>query len=127
MTAARIASRVSAALRGLGLFTCPTIGGYGSAHRATFRDVPVDGFWSLTVYNRDGYFEANPFNSYSINSITARLDDSGAVTIDLAPADDGFQNHLYVMDGWNYALRLYRPRPEVLDGSWAAPSPDPVT
>ena len=25
------------------------------------------------------------------------------------------------MDGWNYTVRLYRPRPEVLDGSWTFP------
>ena len=30
------------------------------------------------------------------------------------------------MDGWNYAIRLYRPRPEVLDGSWVPPVPEPV-
>ena len=26
------------------------------------------------------------------------------------------------MDGWNYAVRLYRPRPEILDGSWTFPT-----
>ena len=27
-----------------------------------------------------------------------------------------------IMDGWNYLVRLYRPRPEILDGSWTFPS-----
>jgi len=28
------------------------------------------------------------------------------------------------MPGWNYVLRLYRPRPSVLDGTWTAPRPE---
>jgi Protein of unknown function (DUF1214) len=34
-------------------------------------DVPVDAFWSISVYNADGYFGPNPSGVYSINSITA--------------------------------------------------------
>jgi hypothetical protein len=30
------------------------------------------------------------------------------------------------MDGWNYIVRLYRPRPEILDGTWTFPSVEPV-
>ncbi len=30
------------------------------------------------------------------------------------------------MDGWNYAIRMYRPRPEVLDGRWLPPVPQPA-
>jgi hypothetical protein len=98
-----------------------------AAHdRIVFRHVPVDAFWSITVYNRDGYFEANPSGRYSFNGVTATADDDGAVTIDLDTADHGYTNHLPVMDGWNYAIRLYRPRPEVLDGSWVPPVPQPV-
>ncbi|MCB0971258.1 MAG: DUF1214 domain-containing protein [Acidimicrobiales bacterium] len=95
-------------------------------HRITFRDVPVDGFWSITIYNEDGFLEANPFDAYSLNGVTSLADDDGSVTIDLSPTNDGFRNHLYVMDGWNYAIRLYRPRPEVLDSTWHAPIPIPV-
>ncbi|MGL6278369.1 MAG: hypothetical protein ACRC50_02285 [Gaiella sp.] len=32
-------------------------------------------------------------------------------------------NHLDVMDGWNYAIRLYRPHPEIIDGTWTPPLP----
>jgi hypothetical protein len=31
------------------------------------------------------------------------------------------------MPGWNYTVRLYRPRPEILDGSWAFPEAQPVS
>ncbi len=91
--------------------------------RIVFREVPVDAFWSITVYNRDGYFEANPYDRYSFNSITADAADDGSVTIDFDVDDHGYANHLPVMDGWNYAIRMYRPRREIIDGSWHVPVP----
>ncbi|WP_405714160.1 hypothetical protein OG264_33195 [Streptomyces xanthophaeus] len=33
---------------------------------------------------------------------------------------------LCLMDGWNYTVRLHRPRPEVLDGTWTFPTVEPV-
>jgi hypothetical protein len=89
----------------------------------TFEEVPVDAFWSVTIYNRDGYYEANPYNSYNLNSVTAQPDPDGSVTINLAPERNGLDNHIYVMDGWNYALRLYKPQPEIIDKTWTPPTP----
>jgi hypothetical protein len=40
-------------------------------YKLTVRDIPVDGFWSLTVYNGEGYLQPNPTNAYAVNSITA--------------------------------------------------------
>lgn len=51
---------------------------------------------------------------------------SSKTRYDLAPTPDGFANHLFVMGGWNYALRFYRPRPAILDGTWPVPRPEPV-
>jgi hypothetical protein len=31
------------------------------------------------------------------------------------------------MDGWNYIVRLYRPGPAILDGSWTFPSAEATT
>jgi hypothetical protein len=92
----------------------------------TLTDVPVDAFWSVTVYNRDGYFEPNPFNSFSVNSVTADAEPDGSIVLNLTPDGAGMKNHLYVMDGWNYALRLYRPRPKVIDKTWMPPTPHRV-
>jgi hypothetical protein len=86
-------------------------------------DVPVDGFWSVSVYNRDGYFDENPYDSYSVNSVTATPDPDGTVTIHFGPEPDGSPNFLVVKDGWNYVARMYRPRPSILDGSWSFPEP----
>ena len=90
-------------------------------HTLTLRDVPVDGFWSLAIYNRDGFFESNPYDSYGINSVTATPDEDGSVTINLSSDEDGLANHVYIMEGWNYVLRFYEPRQEILDGTWNIP------
>lgn len=92
----------------------------------TFKDVPVDAFWSVTIYNRDGYFERNPYDAYNRNSVTAHADDDGTVTLDLGPDGEGLDNYLYVMDGWNCALRLYKPHQSVLDKTWTPPTPQPA-
>ncbi|UXA20246.1 DUF1254 domain-containing protein [Mycobacterium sp. SMC-4] len=95
-------------------------------HRMTVRDVPVDAFWSVTVYNADGYFTPNPADAYSVNSVTGVTDANGAVTIQFGGCDGSVANCLPVTAGWNYLVRLYRPRPELLDGSWTFPFAEPV-
>ncbi len=96
-------------------------------HRIVFRDVPVDAFWSFTVYNREGYLEADPSGRCSFNGVTATPDGDGSVTIDLDTEDRGYRNHLPVVEGWNYAIRMYRPRAEILEGRWSPPVPMAVS
>lgn len=91
-------------------------------YRVTVRDVPVDGFWSISVYNAAGYFERNDRGAYSVNNITAVPGDDGSVTVHFGGCDDGRPNCLPIMDGWNYTVRLYRPRGEILDGTWTFPA-----
>ena len=92
----------------------------------TVRDVPVDGFWSISVYNADGYFEPNDRDAYSVNNVTAKPNDDGSVTVHFGGCDDDRPNCLPIMDGWNYTVRLYRPRAEILDGSWTFPAIEPA-
>jgi hypothetical protein len=94
-----------------------------SVYRLNVKDVPVDGFWSVSVYNAKGYFEPNPQNAYTLNNITATPSADGSIDIQFGGCDGGSQNCLPTPPGWNYLVRLYRPRPEILDGSWTFPTP----
>jgi hypothetical protein len=95
-------------------------------HRLTVRDVPVDGFWSITVYNKDGFMEPNPQGAYSLNSVTAKKDASGSYTIQFGGCGEAVRNCLPITPGWNYTVRLYRPQKPLLDGSWKFPDAQPV-
>ena len=90
----------------------------------TVKDVPVDGFWSVTVYNDKGFFEA-PENAISINNVTGKRNKDGSMTIHFG-GDPKAVNYLRIMPGWNYIVRLYRPRAEIVNGNWNFPEPVPA-
>ncbi|MEH3129947.1 MAG: DUF1254 domain-containing protein [Mycolicibacterium neoaurum] len=92
-------------------------------YQLVFTDVPVDAFWSVSVYNAKGFFEPNVAGLYSVNSVTGVRGADGSVTVRFVPSADGElpPNAIIVPDGWNYLIRLYRPRPQIIDGTWAAP------
>ncbi|HEX5945737.1 MAG TPA: DUF1214 domain-containing protein [Acidimicrobiales bacterium] len=84
-------------------------------------EVPVDAFWSISVYNAEGYFEPNPSGVYSVNSVTGTRDADGSITVRFGGNGDA-PNSIPITEGWNYLVRLYRPRPEILDGTWTFPT-----
>ena len=88
--------------------------------------VPVNAFWSVTVYDADGYLKKNQYDAYSLNSITAKKSPDGLVLIQFGGCDGKNQNCLPTMPGWNYMVRLYRPRDEILNGKWKFPEARPV-
>ena len=87
--------------------------------------VPVDGFVSVTVYNSKGFLEKNSLDAYSINNVTAQKNQDGSVTIHFG-GDSSKPNYLPITPGWNYIVRMYQPRAELLDGSWKFPAPTPA-
>ena len=97
-----------------------------TAYRSAVKEVPVDGFWSVIVYNAEGYIPQNDRKVYSFNNITAKKEADGGVTIQFGGDPAKAPNCIPIVPGWNYTVRLYRPRVEILDGSWTFPAAEPV-
>ncbi len=94
--------------------------------RLTLRDVPVDGFWSVSVYDADGRFAPNPQKAYTVNSVTAKTEPDGSAIVQFGGCDGKVANCLPTPPDFSYMVRLYRPRPEVLSGAWSLPAAEPV-
>ena len=97
-----------------------------TVYKLNVKDVPVDAFWSISVYNAKGYFEKNPDNAYTLNNITGKKNPDGSIAIQFGGCDGKITNCLPVVNGWNYTVRLYRPRPEILNGKWKFPEAQAV-
>lgn len=97
-----------------------------TVHKIAIRKVPVDGFWSISVYNAKGYYEPNPFGAYTVNSITGKTSADGSITVQFGGCDGKLPNCIPIVAGWNYMVRLYRPHQEILNGSWKFPAAMPV-
>jgi hypothetical protein len=97
-----------------------------TVYRLDVPNVPVDAFWSISVYNAEGYFQKNDLDAYSLNNLTARRGRDGSVTVQFGGCDGKIPNCLPIMDGWNYTVRLYRPRSRILDGTWKFPDAQPA-
>lgn len=89
-------------------------------YELSVRDVPVKGFWSISVYNAKGFFQKNRYNAYSLNNLTAKTAEDGSVTVHFG-GDPAQPNFLPIVDGWSYVVRLYRPGEEMLSGAWHFP------
>jgi len=101
-----------------------------TVHCMRITEVPVDGYWSVTVYNAKGYLQRNALERYTVNSVNAKRSADGSVEIRFGGCDaessEDAGNCIPVMAGWNYFVRLYRAKPEVLDGRWQFPSAIPL-
>ena len=67
------------------------------------------------------------YNAYSLNNITAKKSADGSVAVQFGGCDGKIPNCLPIMKGWNYTVRLYRPRAEILNGTWKFPEPQPAS
>lgn len=94
-----------------------------TVYRLKVGQVPVNSFWSVSVYNAEGYFQKNPYNAYSLNNLTSEKGADGSIVIQFGGCDGKVANCLPTMPGWNYTVRLYQPREEILNGSWRFPEP----
>lgn len=92
----------------------------GEYELAVGDDVPVDGFWSISVYNADGYFEPNEQGAYSVNDITAARNDDVSVTVRFG--GEGPTRCPSPTAGTTWSAS--RPRAEILNGDWTFPTLD---
>ena len=96
-------------------------------YKLAVKDVPVDAFWSISLYNAAGYYEKNNQNAYTVNNITAKKEGDGSIVIQFGGCDGKPSNCLPIPKGWNYTVRLYRPGLDILNGKWKFPEPQPVS
>ena len=89
---------------------------------------PVDGFWSISMYNDKNLFVDNPLNRYSIGQYTEGLKNNTDGSLDIFiqnknPGPDKESNWLPSPEGsFNMVMRLYLPQPQALNGTWQLPS-----
>jgi hypothetical protein len=90
---------------------------------------PVNGFWSLSIYNEHHFFVANAINRFSVGTKNKdlKIGSDGALTIYVqadAPTDPVQQTNWLPAPKGNFSLyiRAYWPKPAVFDGSWTPPA-----
>jgi hypothetical protein len=98
-----------------------------TVYKLDVKNVPVNGFWSVSLYNAEGYFQKNSYDAYALNNLTAQKSADGSIAIQFGGCDGKIPNCLPTMPGWNYTVRLYRPRAEILNGKWTFPQPQPAS
>jgi len=87
---------------------------------------PVKGFWSLAMYDSNGYFIENPINRYSIGDRdNLKFNSDGSLDIYIqhnSPGKDKESNWLPAPKAdFNMVLRLYWPSNKILTGDWNPP------
>lgn len=94
-----------------------------TVYKLNVGNVPVNGFWSVSVYNAKGYFEKNQYDAYTLNNLTAKKSADGSIAIQFGGCNGKIVNCLPITPGWNYTVRLYQPGEEILSGKWNFPQP----
>ncbi len=87
---------------------------------------PVNAFWSVTLYDAEGFVIENPILRYQIGTYdNLKLDPDGSTAIYIqrdSPGKDKGGNWLPAPDGpFNLTMRLYNPRPEAITLDWTPP------
>ncbi|SDH33082.1 DUF1254 domain-containing protein [Bosea robiniae] len=89
---------------------------------------PVNGFWSLSIYNEHHFFVANPINRFSVGTKNKdlKLNTDGSLTIYVqseAPSDPAQRANWLPAPKGDFSLyvRAYWPKAEVMQGAWTPP------
>jgi hypothetical protein len=93
---------------------------------------PVNSFWSVTLYDQDGFAVPNPENRYTLgdrDNLRPNIDGSLTIIVQPEPPDVAFQDNWLpspVRGRFSLTMRLYEPRHPVLDGRWTPPPLPPI-
>lgn len=105
-------------------------GANGGRYSVTFakgHTPPVEGFWSLTLYNKHHLFEPNAINRFGVGTKNKdlKVDEDGTLTLYIQrtpPAPERLSNWLPAPDGeFSLYIRAYWPGEAIIDRSWAPP------
>ena len=88
---------------------------------------PVNAFWSITLYDEDGFPVANDMNRYALSSwMPFQTGSDGSLTLYVQnenPGQDKEANWLPAPKGpFNITMRLYAPKQDALTGKWNPPA-----
>jgi hypothetical protein len=94
-------------------------------YSATYGVPENNAFWSITLYGSDGYMKSE---NNILNSSNAKLNEDGTFTAHFGSRElcGDVPNRLDVTEGWNFLMRIYRPGPSVLDGTYRLPEVTPA-
>ncbi len=81
-------------------------------------------FWSITVYGSDGYMK-NENNIVNSSNVKLNADNTFTVYYGSEETCGNVLNRLDVTEGWNFLMRIYRPGPSVVDGTYKLPQAVP--
>lgn len=89
-------------------------------HSATYEVPENNAFWSITVYGADGYMKTE---NNILNAVNVKMNADGTFTVHFGSKDacGDVPNRLDAPEGWNFLMRVYRPGPAVLNGSYKLP------
>jgi hypothetical protein len=90
---------------------------------------PVNAFWSVTMYNAQSFFVANPINRYAISSwMSLQHNKDGSLDLYIqreSPGKNKEANWMPAAEGdFSVTMRMYWPKekpPSILDATWKPP------
>jgi hypothetical protein len=97
----------------------------GQGYTATYTVPENKAFWSITVYGADGFMKSE---KSVLNKFNTKFNADGTFTVYFGTKEQcgDVPNRLDAPEGWNFLMRVYRPGPSVLNGSYKLPDAKPI-